>query len=369
MRRFVGWKGLLLLAGAPACLLYTDPINSPPQVTMIVAPQSFHSNQMATFQGKASDPDGDAVELLWATVDRECKAVSPADWDKQPKQSTSLDGQFAVTPRGHQPFCVRVWARDKHGATSDPREVEGQAQNQAPLTTLAVDPPMGMAGFPLYTAFRLTAGPVKDADGDPVEFTWKGTDPTGADMTAALTACDPRLPDSVRCFSAAKPGSYAITVETSDGLEKGTPKMVTLPVLEDGPPCIEVTDPAQETGVVVMAVTAPPRPFEVRRVRDDGNPFPAGPNGAASFQWFTARQGATSWTKELGYDRPVFDVSAGRFEDVRPGSVYRVRVEVRDPAHDSAAELRALEVACGDQDLCKLPEKCVRWVTWSVRFQ
>jgi hypothetical protein len=71
----------------------------------------------------------------------------------------------------------------------------------------------------------------------------------------------------------------------------------------------------------------------------------------------------------VGYDRPVFDVSAARFEDVRPGSVYKVRVAVHDPQHDSQADGRALQVACGDADICMLPDKCVRWVTWSVRFQ
>jgi len=367
VRRFVGWSGLLLLAGAaPACLLYTDPINSPPQV-MIVAPTSFQSSKDAIFQGRATDPDGDKVDLIWALAERECKAVSAADWAQRP---ASYDEQFAVKVNGHQPFCVRLLGQDRHGARSEPQVFEGQAQNRPPEVTLSVDPPLGMGSFPLYTSFRLTAGPAQDDDGDPVEFTWKGTDPTGADMTGSLTACDPREPDRVRCFSAGRAGAYAISVEASDGLENGRakPQTMTLPVLEDGPPCLEVTDPAKEIGVVVMAVNAPPRPFEVRRVRDDGNPFPPGPHGATTFQWFTARQGAASWIKELG-DRPVFDVSAARFEDVRPGSTYKVRVEVRDPQHESALELQALKMACGDADICVLPEKCVRWVTWSVRFQ
>jgi hypothetical protein len=274
VQRFVAWSGLLLLAGvAPACLLYTDPINSPPEVIEIVAPTNLHPNEMATFQGRATDPDGDTVVLLWTMAEQGCKAVTAGDWDQRP---TSSDPKFAVTVKGHQTFCVRLVAQDHHGALSAPKLYEGKALNSRPATTLSVDPPMGMASFPLYTNFRLTAGPAKDDDSDPVTFTWTATDPTGADMRASLTACDPKLPDTVRCFSATKAGAYAVAVESSDGLEdgKGERKMVTLPVLEDAAPCIEVTDPATETGVVVLAVTAPPRPFEVRRVRDDGNPFP-----------------------------------------------------------------------------------------------
>jgi hypothetical protein len=190
-------------------------------------------------------------------------------------------------------------------------------------------------------------------------------------MGMSLTACDPAHPKEVRCFSAGRPGPYTISVEASDGLANGkaAAKMVTLPVLEDAPPCIEVTSPDQDTTTVVLAINAPPRPFEVRRVRDDGNPFPAGPIGSTTFQWFTQREGATVWGKALGYDRPVFDVSAARFDDVRPGSAYKVRVEVRDPQHESAAELNALAQACGPAPICTMPDRCVRWVTWSVLFQ
>jgi hypothetical protein len=61
----------------------------------------------------------------------------------------------------------------------------------------------------------------------------------------------------------------------------------------------------------------------------------------------------------------MFEVSAALFEDARPGSSYRVRVEVRDPLHESGNDLRG----CGEAAICMVPDKCVRWVTWSVRFQ
>jgi hypothetical protein len=64
----------------------------------------------------------------------------------------------------------------------------------------------------------------------------------------------------------------------------------------------------------------------------------------------------------------TLDVGAARFEDARPGSIFRVRVEARDPAHDNPAALRELE-ACADQRVCEQPPGCVRWVGWKVQLQ
>ena len=358
MRRFVACSGLLLLATAPACLLYTDPINSAPKVTMI-APATVHPHERVTFKAQASDPDGDAVSLDWYAVARKCAEVG-AEWG----DPTTTD-VFTLEVPDHNPFCVRLVARDRHGASVAAEPYQGIPVNRVPVPTLTVDPPSA-GSFPLYTNFRLTAAPATDEDEDPVTFTWKGVDPTGAEMELGLGSCDPPRPD-VRCFSAVRPGMYSVTVMANDGRQDSKPVSVTLPVLEDAPPCIEVTDPSDDTRVVVLPVTGS-RSFEVRQVRDDGNPLPPGPHGGPTFQWLVANEGSTDWVKKLGFDR-LFPVGAAGFEGARPGSSYRVRVEVRDPQHESMAELRALDGACHDDDVCELPDKCVRWVTWTVRFQ
>jgi hypothetical protein len=373
VRRWLVSTGLVLLSGTlPACLLFTDPINSAPRVTIVPVPV-FHVNEAVTFAAMASDPDGDPVTLSWSRVPKACADVSRAEWDAAIPVVVS---KLEVTPLDHQPFCVRVVATDQQGAPTPSEPYDARPENRSPVVVVSSDPPLG-ASFPLYTSFRLTATPTTDEDGDPVTFDWKLVDGSGADLGAQLTACDPGHPDDVRCFSAEQPGAYQLSVTGSDGqpIERAMTLMQTLTVLDDGPPCIELTDPAQETAAVVMAVTDPARAFEVRKVKDDGNPFPPGPHGAAAFQWFTARPRALaappawSWTKELGYDRSTFDVGAFRFDDVRPGSTYRVRVQVRDPLHQSEAELHDLQIACGDADVCKVPDRCVRWVTWSVTFK
>jgi hypothetical protein len=355
VRRFAAWTGLLVLAGAaPACLLYTDPINSAPRVTMM-PPASVHPHETLTFRAQASDPDGDRVTLDWYSLTGKCP-----DSCADSSTPAATGDAFEMTVEGHDPFCVRVVARDRYGATSEPQCYTGNPQNHPPEAVLSVDPPL-VDSFPLYTTFRFTPGPATDDDGDPVTFVWKGLDPQGASL--GLTPCDPLHPE-VRCLSAGAPGRYTITVEGRDGLSTGTPASLVLPVLEDAPPCIEATDPLQDTRVVVLAVTDH-RNFEVRRVRDDGNPFPPGPQGGATFQWSTFKEGSVSWVRYLGFDRSIFEVSAALFEDARPGSSYQVRVEVRDPQHQSGDDL----LGCNETPVCKVPDKCVRWVTWSVLFQ
>jgi hypothetical protein len=347
-----------LLLGAPACLLYTDPINTAPRVSM-TTPATVYPGQLGTYRAQASDPDGDRVQVEWYVAEGMCP-LKPEDWAAQ---APTIGETFTYKPENHQPFCVRVLARDQHGATSPPRFWDGTPGNRPPAPVLAIDPPPGTP-FPLYTTFRITAGPQRDDDGDEVTFVWKGVDPQGADLKARLVECSPGH-DEVRCLAADQPGSYTISIEATDDVDpRPLSQSVTLPVLEDAPPCIEATDPVQETPVVVLAVTDH-RNFEVRRVRDDGNPFPAGPHGGTTFQWFTVREGSTNWTRHLGFDRPLFEVGAALFEDARPGSSYKVRVEVRDPEHESGNDLRG----CAEAAICMVPDKCVRWVTWSVRFQ
>src|SRR4051812_41601871 len=76
VRRWLLPTGLVLLASAlPACLLFTDPINSAPRVTIVPVP-SFHVHETLTFRAMASDPDGDPVTLSWAQVPKPCASVS-----------------------------------------------------------------------------------------------------------------------------------------------------------------------------------------------------------------------------------------------------------------------------------------------------
>jgi hypothetical protein len=370
VRRFVQTTAVALLAATvPACLLYTDAINSAPQV-MIVPPASVHANEQITFQASASDPDGDPLTLTWERVNRACADVTSDDWESGAERSKSETFQMQVA--GHEPFCVRVVAEDRHGARTASKPFDGAPANRPPtMIKLGVDgATAAISAYPLYTTVRLAVSPLTDDDGDPVTFTWKAVDPGGVDRTKDLLACDPLQPESVRCFAAERSGPYTVSVDATDGLPGGNAPTASLilPVMEDAPPCIEVSDPSAETSAVVMAVTDPARRFEVRRVKDDGHPYPAGPRGGTTFHWFTASEDKP-FRHELGYDFPTFEVGAARFDDARPGSWYRVRVEVRDPLREEPGELARLEATCQGSRLCEAPVGCVRSITWNVRFR
>jgi hypothetical protein len=364
VRRLITGLGLLLLVSAPpACLLYTDRINGPPMVA-IVAPDALFPGKDAAFLGRFSDPDGDEVSLRWMRLDRDCGMTGAADWKEA--APVAMGQSYSMVP-GRTAFCLRLVATDSGGAESV-ATYTGNPQNRPPELQLALVEPAAADHYPLYTAFRVAAK-VRDDDDETPTVAWKIRTGAGKDVTPAdcggTAASDPGV--STACFAGEDPGPLLVTATATGGGGKTTTATVSLQVAEDQPPCIQAADPAVDTAAVVLAVTDPPRRFEVRQVDDDGDPFPPGPRGGTTFRWYTARE-TGPWTREIGYDRPTFDVSAARFEDARPGTIYRVRVEARDPAHDNPTALRELE-ACGDQRVCESPPHCVRWVGWKVQLQ
>jgi hypothetical protein len=360
VRWLVSGPGLLLLVSAfPACLLYTDRINTPPEV-VIERPEQVHPGETARFKARLSDRDGDEVSVAWLRVDKGCNQTTPADWQGARRwEGNPLD----MVPT-HAPFCLKLVARDSEGAETIVDAIEGKPVNRPPEVTVGVVEPTTSDRYPLFTTFRLRANAV-DRDNDTLSYGWQVHDEGGeaVPLVGCPTAAQPEV---AACFTALRPGRYTATAQADDGFEPGR-GMVVLMVDPDQPPCIDVTDPTVETPAVVLAVTDPPRRFEVRRVRDDGHPFPPTPPRGTSFRWYTARE-TGPWTRALGYDGATFDVGATRFEDARPGSIYRVRVEARDPAHDEPATLLDIE-DCADQRVCERPAHCVRWVGWKVELR
>jgi hypothetical protein len=364
VRRLVTSLGLLLLVSAtPACLLYTDRINGAPTVA-IERVGELHPGQHVVFKARGSDPDGDPLTFVWSRVDKACPG-SAEDWSRaQVSTGDSLD----MVP-GHDAFCLRLVAQDRSGAQAVAEPYRGEPMNRPPTVVVDVAEPAPAPGsYPLFSFFRLSAARTMDPDGDQITYGWEVRDGAGAPVMAE--ACPGGPSDTACCFRAQTPGTFVVTATANDGLGGGDRGSASLTIAEDQPPCIEVTDPTVDTPAVVLAVTDPPRRFEVRLVRDDGHPFPPVAFRGTSFSWYTAGE-TGPWTRLLGYEAATFDVSAARFEDARPGDVFRVRVEARDPAHDPVhdpAALRDLE-GCTDQRVCEHPAGCVRGVGWKVQLQ
>jgi hypothetical protein len=356
----VGKAGLPLgcaLAAVSGCLLYTDTINQAPTVKLL-PPAAVHPRSPATFRAEAQDPDGDQVQLGWSTLPGGCASISASAWAAAGEQNGFA---FMVTPGSRDRFCVRVVARDDSGAEAQ-AVVDVEPENRVPVARLALRPATAPGALvPIFSTVKLDATGSDDPDGDDVLRTFEVKDAAG--MAIMLDECG----STTRCFVAERSGAYVATLAVSDGALTQTATVV-FNVAEDQPPCIEQTDPAVAIPVVVLPADGPSRRFEVKQVRDDGHPFPAGPRGRASFHWFAGRGEAGALVRIVGHDRPELDVGANLIDDVRPGDVARVRVEVRDPEREKPSELRALD-ACADRAVCEQPAGCVRWITWTLRFQ
>ncbi len=356
----MGKAGLPLgcaLAAVSGCLLYTDTINQAPTVKLL-PPAAVHPRSPATFKAEAQDPDGDQVQLGWSTLPHRCPPLMDSAWAGAVERTSSI---FMVTPMSRERFCVRVVARDEYGAEAHAM-TDVEPANRPPIARLEISPAtVGGAPLPIFSTVKLDATGSGDPDGDEVNRTFDVKDATG--MAIKLDECGA----VAQCFSAERSGAYTATLAISDGVETRT-TTVPFNVAEDQPPCIAQTDPVVAIPVVVLPADGPARRFEVKQVRDDGHPFPAGPRGRASFHWFAGRGEAGALARIVGHDRPELDVGATLIDDVRPGDVARVRVEVRDPEREKPSELRALD-ACADRAVCEQPAGCVRWITWTLRFQ
>jgi hypothetical protein len=359
VRRLGPGLGLLLLVGAtPACLLYTERINQPP-LLQVAWPEPLHSPGTALATATVSDPDGDPVTITWARLDRpSCQMIAPAEWATV---SATPGLQYRMDVSTRAPFCVHVVARDSAGAEATANWA-GRPGNRPPEVTPSLT---SRVSYPLWSEVRLFAT-AADPDGDPLRYVWEVRD--GAGAAVGTVACG-RVGESdvATCFTADHPGAYQASVTVSDPDGMSTRAEMTFDVREDQPACLQATDPAMDTAELVMAVTDVRR-FEVRQVSDDGNPWPPGPHGASGFRWYVSRA-AGEWTRQIGFEGPTLDVRGTDFPDPRPGNVYRVRVEARDPPHDNPAGLRDLDDCDDTRRICERPTGCARMVWWSVRLQ
>ncbi len=387
--------GLLIAISAPVCgggCLYTDPINMPPRFAQIIPAGPVWRNLPATFTASVSDPNGDAVSLAWAhTVG--CPIASPLGggpcnpcpvgsndyrdpsrwppYDPVPQQSYTV-----AAAETDQPFCIWAFATDRHGAV-EPAILPVNPLNHLPSANIRVVKPHmvnGASGIPRYAEIELSGDDSTDADpGDlgRLKFEWSLVRRAAGSglATGALagTTCSSRETTSSWCFVPDIEGTYLVQLMVQDGYVNPDAALVPpftvtreLTVARDQLPCLASVDPLSP--VVSGANADDDQNFSVRKVDDDGDPYP--PSGAIHFNWFKGL--ASGPLQPLGNDVAQLTVHGSEFAS---GQEIVVRVEIADR---NAEAIKAILQACGDKDICgeiNAQSACNQRMTWRIQYR
>jgi hypothetical protein len=381
--------------GLSGCLLFTDPINKAPTVTIYQVTDSVVRGIPAEF---TATPDDDkdsrsSLELEWAEFNSpdlaKCDWITPATWGSRYK-STKLDSFETYTLTAESPGRICVCAR-----TTDHNGAQGigcisKAISPAPLAKI-VDVSGDPSGKkrPLCSPMHLVAeGPIF-LEGDHFDWSIKHT---GGDVSAKqpqlapCTGIEANKDAQHRCFYAGSQGTYTVTLTITDASSvKSVPATFEIPVDMDKPPCLQRTDPDVHAQRILLSRgtdlggTYESRTFKVLSVADDCEPYPlpaGSTNEPTQFVWsvLDSTQASATWVYQTNTS-DSFTISQAQFPNARPGDTIRVRVEVRDTAvqkiYQSGGSVCAqdtVDICCGSA-ACGTPNDCVRWTSWTVQFQ
>jgi hypothetical protein len=410
--------------GLSGCLLFTDPINKAPVVTIHQVTNSVVRGSPAEFTATVADEDKpQSWQLDWAVFNFKnsgCAGITAADWASptvniETKDSTA---SYLFPAQTLETVCLCARATDHNGAT-------GQSclpitpVNPTPIATIEdVSGILSGQPRPLCSQVHLSVSaerstfPTDDhlLSGEHVQFDWSltysGVDAAGKSVQLSkCTGFETGKPksDQHRCFYAAGPGTdtgtYKVTLKITDSVVlngnttpfPSDPAIFVIPVDKDTPPCLQRTDPDVYSQRILLSRNADlggtyqSRTFTALSVKDDCNPFPPVPlpGGATStppqFVWsvLDSTQASPSWIQQVNAT-PSFTVSQVMFPNARPGDTIGLRVEIRDSAvQDSIArggQVCSIDppkdspaICCGSA--CGSPNDCVRWTTWTVQFQ
>jgi hypothetical protein len=399
--RLRGAFSIFLLAwGLCGCLLYTDPINEAPVVTVVASGPVYRGE--TTYFTVAVERESGPVTVRWASFSAKnegCDWVTAAEWNLLPAEGgLSTDAPYAYWTESGLPICLCAMVADPQGATGVDCE-RVVAETPVPVARIT-----DLAGAPVVTQrakcsqIELSAAASSFLPFDPVQLQWtldySGPEPTRG-KAARLAACADRTPTSpgaYQCFYAPVPGTYRVTLTVTDQppgnmAAKTSPvTQVDITVLEDAPACLVQSSPEVTAKWILLARSTTlgskyeARTFTVSSVQDDCEPFPERKDTStaqkATFIWSVKDGTRDSETWEVQANPSnlnSFTVDQQSFPAARPGDTIGLRVEVRDtPAQqlfrmNGPLCLDSVPICCGS-DGCDAGG-CVRWTTWTVQFQ
>jgi hypothetical protein len=203
-----------------------------------------------------------------------------------------------------------------------------------------------------------------DPDGDPIEDPHFGLAPAGfppaAMPTPALVPCPSKTPsDLLTCLDVGKfAGTYAVTLDVSDGLERSSMVTAMLVVDEDHPACVSSTDPATDASPIVLD-PGEAKTFTIEEILDDGAPLPTPVDGVhdrPTFTWKERRNGGV-WQTIAGTE----NVNALTL----PGSTYATGDTVDVSVTISDGVSMHLQPACDP----RCPAGCPQSAQWTVVYR
>ena len=386
----------LLASGTAGCLLFTDPINTAPSVTITPGPEppQLVRSKTAQFTAIATDPDqsSDSLRFDWYQ-DKSCDnaflgAEALSEAPAPPNPGHAAFPPFQPTDLGSG--CVAVVVTDKHGATASATQ-KYEVVDQAPSAVIEIqhtaDQPAPVDGQPyplaLYSKITLSGASSKDPDpqDDINSLTpiWLVYSSDGTQIL--LPGCPDSLKGALVCtFSTTTPGTYRVQLLVNDSNNLQGNAEQSIQVEGDQLPkivldSVQPLPPTSSSDPPLLLFADKANTFTINRVEDDGDPYPRSDssspilNSPAGFVWFIRRPNAPLFDRVI-VAGPTFTIPKGTFD---AQDIVQVRVEYHDRV--TACQPRtpgcdAVFAACDpNATICYSSDFRVEWVTWTVEFR
>jgi len=369
---FLRFACLIFFAPVAGCILYSDPINSPPEIS-IVQPERITRNAPAEFTATVSDPEEDltTLRLGWHEATGPCDPELVTQLrDGVVAAESSIDNpSHTLTASAHGSYCVAVVVIDRHGARAA-AAVTVETVNRAPTIVLdtattgiqgpASVPVSNQSTHPLWSPVRVVAhgtdeGSMLDPDGDAVTLTWSLTRPDK--LSLVPMPCPDAATKPEVCFTPELSGEYTVSVTATDtyGLAQTSEKKLTVAL--DAPPCLGQLEPNLPLLLRAADATAT---FSVLNVADDGDPFPRPTNRSSEvrFTW-SVQQPGKPFLRLADYNAERFTLPG----TYKTGDRVQVRVDIEDRVSRMAnANCRDSDATCGEPS-------CLQRYTWAVEYR
>ena len=366
----------VLALAAPGCLL-VDPIASPPafDIQLVTPDPSGHVRRgdPITLEAVGHDP-GRSIDYRWqsfacADAPDHCATIPPAHCDTVAFHTSTQDMDSYTVPEQRadgspvQVVCVRLDGTDTRGATAAPQRLEIPLDDRPPTVEVSPHTASVVQGTSL-PIFATVDDP--DDAASALAVTWQVFPPAGQ-ATYTLDPYTGTLPPG-QLGKVLRPtdadtslGAWDVRVTATDPLGMTASADTVANVVADAPPCLGQWQPIAAPAPDALPI-AEPTLFQVDRVSDDLDPYPASATGVTTFVWSLEGPGDTSHVVLAGATGNSVALDPATYQ---PGDIVELRVEISDRKHAPPTQ------QCPDASpTCSLTgDSCEQRLTWRVEIR